>query len=301
MRQATGRGSSRGGVCGALDSHLSRLADEVVLHPTGHQVHHITCTASDTDTLPITDPLSHTTSLTIPHKKQLRRFTATWIWQQKSSHISNNGGWLSDDQSLWVHKRLMYNDRETSLAQTLNWAWRSCWDLVDLGSRQSEFVALKLEGDGFAALTWRNGSSCQGGKLGYTHHLTSFKRRDRENRREFDVIQRLAVVYSGNLRLYSVGAHLQGSLACMSGLSRTLWGMMLLVFGLGCAGMLAVLAAAGGRTVSTGFGALDLTAVWAVGWRGGRGRAAGATEHTTTEGKKQMSWTTEHFLCYLFL
>lgn len=47
----------------------------------------------------------------------------------------------------------------------------------------------------------------------------------------------------------------------MSGLSRTLWGMMLLVFGLGCAGMLAVLAAAGGRTVSTGFGALDLTAV----------------------------------------
>lgn len=75
MRQATGRGSSRGGVCCALDRHLSRLADEVVLHPAGHQVHHITCTVSDTDTLPhssVTDSLltilSHITSLTITIK-----------------------------------------------------------------------------------------------------------------------------------------------------------------------------------------------------------------------------------------
>lgn len=57
MRQAIGRGSSRGGVCRvcagcALDSHLGRLADEVVLHPTGHQVHHITCTVRGTDPLP---------------------------------------------------------------------------------------------------------------------------------------------------------------------------------------------------------------------------------------------------------
>lgn len=48
MRQTVRRGSGRGGVyrvcvgC-ALDGHLSRLADEVVLHPAGHQVHHITC------------------------------------------------------------------------------------------------------------------------------------------------------------------------------------------------------------------------------------------------------------------
>lgn len=51
MRQASRRGSSRGGVCRvcvdcALDSHLGRLADEVVLNPTGHQVHHISCRMS---------------------------------------------------------------------------------------------------------------------------------------------------------------------------------------------------------------------------------------------------------------
>lgn len=31
----------------ALDSHLGRLADEVVLHPAGHQVHHITCSKTE--------------------------------------------------------------------------------------------------------------------------------------------------------------------------------------------------------------------------------------------------------------
>lgn len=46
MRQSICRESS-GGACWmrvgcALDSHLCRLADEVVLHPAGHQVHHIT-------------------------------------------------------------------------------------------------------------------------------------------------------------------------------------------------------------------------------------------------------------------
>lgn len=45
MRQAISRGSGRGGVsrvC-ALDSHLGRLANEVVLHPAGDQMHHTTC------------------------------------------------------------------------------------------------------------------------------------------------------------------------------------------------------------------------------------------------------------------
>lgn len=81
MRQSicreTGGGARWMCVGCALDSHLCRLADEVVLHPAGHQVHHI----------------------------------------------------------------------------TLDWAWRSCWDLMDLGSRESQLVALKLEGDGFTALT----------------------------------------------------------------------------------------------------------------------------------------------------
>ena len=83
-----------------------------------------------------------------------------------------------------------------------------------------------------------------------------------------------------------VSEHLQGSLACISGLSRTLWGMMLPGFGLGWVGMPAVQEAVGGRTVNTGFGALDLTAVWAVRCTGWRGGAAVATEHTTEEKRK---------------
>lgn len=55
--------------------------------------------------------------------------------------------------------------------------------------------------------------------------------------------------------------YLQGSRACMSGLSRTLWGRLLLWFGPGFTGMLAVPMAVGGRTVRTGLGVLDLTAV----------------------------------------
>lgn len=50
--------------------------------------------------------------------------------------------------------------------------------------------------------------------------------------------------------------------------------------------MLAVTEAVGGRTVSTGFGVLDLTAVWAVRCMGGRGGGVVATEHTTEEKKK---------------
>lgn len=37
--------------------------------------------------------------------------------------------------------------------QTLTWACRSCWDLVNLGSRQSQLVALKLEGYRLTSLT----------------------------------------------------------------------------------------------------------------------------------------------------
>lgn len=53
MRQTIRREGS-GGACRmcvgcALDSHLGRLADEVVLHPAGHQVHHITCGVSESD------------------------------------------------------------------------------------------------------------------------------------------------------------------------------------------------------------------------------------------------------------
>lgn len=84
-----------------------------------------------------------------------------------------------------------------------------------------------------------------------------------------------------------ITVHLQGSLACISGLSRTLWGIMLPGFGVGWAGMLAVQEAVGGRTVSTGFGALDLTAVWPVRCMGGRGGGVVATEHTTKEKKKK--------------
>lgn len=86
------------------------------------------------------------------------------------------------------------------------------------------------------------------------------------------------IYYSENDRIY-----LQGSLACISGLSRTLWGMGL---GLGWTGMLAVQEAVGGLTVSTGFGTLDLTAVWAIRCTGGRGEGVVVTEHTTKRKKK---------------
>lgn len=66
---------------------------------------------------------------------------------------------------------------------------------------------------------------------------------------------------------------------------------MLLGAGLGWAGILAALGAPGGRTVSIGFGALDLTAVWGPGWIGGRVGAVGTTEHTTGKHKKQ--WACE--------
>lgn len=225
-----------------------------------------------------------------------------------------------------------------SLTRTLNWAWRRCWDLVDLSSRQSQLVALKLEGDGFTALAGRHRSSCQGGELGYAHYLTSLGRRtdrrrglqtmlhsvyhkvkvvrkhmciclfkkvwaslaaqlttkinkssdkilnqtDNDNSRWSFKGSTLSVLRDDQL---NISVHLQGNLACISGLSRTLWGRTLLGFGLGWAGILAVQEAVGGRTVSTGFGALDLTAVWAVGCMAGRG-AVVATEHTT-EGKKE--------------
>lgn len=80
---------------------------------------------------------------------------------------------------------------------------------------------------------------------------------------------------------YTFSGHLHGSRACMSGLSRTLWGRLLLWFGPGLMGMLAVPMAVGCRTVSTGFGVLDLTAVWAAKCTGGRGGGAVVTEHTT--------------------
>lgn len=56
-------------------------------------------------------------------------------------------------------------------ALTLDRAWRSCWDLVDLGPGQRQLVALKLEGDGFTALTRRYGATRQRGQLGDAHHL----------------------------------------------------------------------------------------------------------------------------------
>lgn len=54
--------------------------------------------------------------------------------------------------------------------------------------------------------------------------------------------------------------------------------------------MFVVTEAVGGRTVSTGFGVLDLTAVWAVRCMGGRGGGVVATEHTTKEKKKIRSY-----------
>lgn len=53
--------------------------------------------------------------------------------------------------------------------------------MVDLSSRQSQLVALQLEGDGFTALTRGHRSASQGSKLGNAHYLTSLERKWKED------------------------------------------------------------------------------------------------------------------------
>lgn len=85
--------------------------------------------------------------------------------------------WQTDRNCVAVVTLLWWDSGATL---TLNLACRSCWDLVDLSSRQSQLVALKLEGDGFTALTRGHGSPCQGGKLGYAHYLSGLGRKNRK-------------------------------------------------------------------------------------------------------------------------
>lgn len=73
-------------------------------------------------------------------------------------------------------------DTHSGGALTLNCASRRCWDLVDLGSRQRQLVALQLEGHGFAALARGHRAARQGGQLSDAHHLSSYEQTRRNTR-----------------------------------------------------------------------------------------------------------------------
>lgn len=105
MRQSVCRQSGGGArwmcVGCTLDSHLCRLADEVVLHPAGHQVHHITCSMRVSQTGNQSSSHRLSTSSHIIHlfkdfncraaqtrqKKQLSFLDETNLFQFKNSEL----------------------------------------------------------------------------------------------------------------------------------------------------------------------------------------------------------------------